>query len=144
MLILSDNKVSQCYLNSFSAPLLFSCSCAFHSTSSVEKPKVSVVSGAQQQEWYGREPGLEMLQLITRLTDILIAGFGFFFVVVGKSVEAVSRIEGFWLWRPFGASYELTCQLSVDSLSSSWQGTVLWTGCLSQKHRNRTGRPFPL
>lgn len=38
---------------------------------------MSVVSGAQQQECYGREPGIEMLQLITRLTDILIAGFGF-------------------------------------------------------------------
>lgn len=46
----------------------------------------------QQQESYGREPGLGMLQLITRLTDILIAAF-----FVGKSVEAVSRIEGFWL-----------------------------------------------
>lgn len=64
---------------------------------------------------------------------------------MGKSVEAVSRIEGFWLWRPFGASYELTCQQSVDSLSSSWQGTVLlWMRCFSQKPRNRTGRPFHL
>lgn len=52
---------------------------------------MSVLSGAQQQESYGREPGLGMF--ITRLTDILIAAFFF----VGKSVEAVSRIEGFWL-----------------------------------------------
>lgn len=36
---------------------------------------MSVLSGAQQQESYGREPGLRMLQLITRLTDILIAAF---------------------------------------------------------------------
>lgn len=64
---------------------------------------------------------------------------------MGKSVDAVFRIEGFWLRRPFEASYELTCQLSVDSLQSSWQDTVLlWMACFSQKPRNRTGRPFPL